>query len=116
MTCWKCEARDAIDGQILCNACFESASHLLGLRVQIDPPKTGAPVAFAIVPASVPERVAELEAALRFVMAFVPEWAKEVPDGLGEMFYGTLSSVGDREVKARVDAAAALLSAREVTE
>ena len=68
MTCWKCEARDAIDGQILCAPCFEEATHLLGLRVQIDPPKTGAPVAFAIVPTSVPERVAELEAALRSLL------------------------------------------------
>ena len=41
---------------------------------------------------------------VRFLLGFVPEWAKEVPEGFGETFYGTLSAAGDRAVKARVDA------------
>ena len=41
---------------------------------------------------------------VRFLLGFVPEWAKEVPEGLDPTFYGTLSAAGDREVKARVDA------------
>ena len=36
----------------------------------------------------------------RFLLGFVPEWAKEVPEGLDPTFYGTLSAAGDREVKA----------------
>ena len=46
---------------------------------------------------------------VEFLLSFVPAWAKDVPDGLGPTFYGTLSADGDREVKARVDAIRAAL-------
>jgi len=38
-----------------------------------------------------------------FLLKFVPEWAKNVPKGLGETFYGTLSYEGDLKVKERLD-------------
>ena len=48
--------------------------------------------------------------ACQFLLSFVPPWANDVPEGLGEMFYGTLSAEGDREVKARVDAVRAAIA------
>ena len=44
-----------------------------------------------------------LKAAGKYLLSFVPAWAKEVPEGLAPMFYGTLTADGDREVKKWVD-------------
>lgn len=55
-------------------------------------------------------RVPALERDVRFLLSFVPPWAKDVPEGLGPTFYGTLTAAGDREVKARVDAIVAALN------
>ena len=52
----------------------------------------------------------ELAEATEFLLSFVPEWAKDVPEGLGETFYGTLSAEGDRAVKTRVDQARVALA------
>lgn len=41
---------------------------------------------------------------IRYLLAFVPPWAKDVPDGLDPTFYGTGTAEGDRAVKQRVDA------------
>ena len=49
-------------------------------------------------------RMERLEADCRFLLTFVPPWAKDVPEGLAPMFYGTLTAEGDREIKERVDA------------
>jgi hypothetical protein len=40
---------------------------------------------------------------LDFIYSLLPKWTKEVPEGYGEMFYGTLSYKGDLKVKERVD-------------
>lgn len=45
----------------------------------------------------------EQREAVQYLLAFVPPWAKDVPDGLDPTFYGTGSADGDRAVKARVD-------------
>ena len=45
----------------------------------------------------------ELKEAIRYLLKFMPEWVREVPDGLCPIMYGTLSAEGDRKVKARVD-------------
>jgi len=47
----------------------------------------------------------------RFLLSLVPDWDKEVPEGLAPMFYGTCSAEGDRDVKRRVDAIRAKLEA-----
>ena len=52
-------------------------------------------------------RISSLEADVEFLFAFVPPWAKEVPDGLNPMFYGTGSADGDRQVAAQVAEVAA---------
>ena len=41
--------------------------------------------------------------AIKYLLSFVPDWAKEVPKGLNPTFYGTLTYKGDLEVKAMVD-------------
>ena len=38
-----------------------------------------------------------------FLMQYLPGWTKEVPEGLGDTFYGTLSAGGDRLIKERID-------------
>lgn len=48
--------------------------------------------------------------ALKFTLAFVPAWAREVPEGLDPTFYGTLSSAGDRRVMQRVAEVEALVA------
>jgi len=53
-------------------------------------------------PAPAPDFSAYI-ADIKFLMSFVPEWAKEVPRGLDPTFYGTLSYDGDMKVKKRVD-------------
>jgi hypothetical protein len=54
------------------------------------------------------ERIAALEADIRYLLKFVPPWAKEVPEGLCPTMYGTLTAEGDRKVKAEVDRIRAL--------
>lgn len=51
---------------------------------------------------------------IRFLLSFVPPWAKDVPEGLDPTFYGTLTAAGDREVKAHVDAIRARYAAPQV--
>lgn len=58
--------------------------------------------------------VTTLTEMVKFLLGFVPAWAKEeVPEGYGETFYGTLSAEGDRKVKARVDEARKLIEVGE---
>lgn len=38
-----------------------------------------------------------------FIYSLLPEWVKKVPKGMNNMFYGTLTEKGDKEVKDRVD-------------
>lgn len=45
----------------------------------------------------------ELLIACKYLMSFVPDWAKNVPEGLENTFYGTLTYHGDLVVKLRVD-------------
>ena len=52
----------------------------------------------------------ELLKACKFLMSFVPDWAKVVPTNLDPTFYGTLSATGDLKIKGRVDAIQALIS------
>jgi len=40
---------------------------------------------------------------IKFLLSFVPDWAKEVHEGVDATFYGTLSYEGDMDVKKRVD-------------
>lgn len=47
--------------------------------------------------------VETLKEAVRFLLSFVPIWAKEVPDGLCGTMYGTCTAEGDRKVKTEVD-------------
>ena len=47
--------------------------------------------------------VGHLRDAVSFLLKFVPPWARDVPEGLSPLFYGTLTAEGDRKVKARVD-------------
>ena len=56
--------------------------------------------------------LAEAVKDMRFLLSFVPAWAKDVPEGLDPTFYGTLTAAGDREVKARVDAITARIEAK----
>ncbi len=57
--------------------------------------------------------VVKLRAAAKTLAAFIPAWVKDVPEGYGETFYGTLSYLGDRQVKAQVDAALAAIQQAE---
>ena len=40
---------------------------------------------------------------IKFLLSFVPDWAKIVTKGLDPTFYGTLTCEGDLKVKRRVD-------------
>ena len=51
----------------------------------------------------------DLLKACKYLMSFVPDWARIVPKGLDPTFYGTLSYAGDLEVKRRVDEIKALI-------
>ena len=44
----------------------------------------------------------QLKQACKFLLSFVPEWAKAVPLNLDPTMYGTLSAEGDRKVQKRV--------------
>lgn len=39
---------------------------------------------------------------IKFLLSFVPEWAKEAPPGLCATMYGTLTQAGDQKVVDRV--------------
>lgn len=52
----------------------------------------------------------QLVAACRFLLRFVPEWARVVPAKMGPQFYGTGTHAGDWAVKVKVDDARALLA------
>ncbi|MGD9157241.1 MAG: hypothetical protein PVG39_02430 [Desulfobacteraceae bacterium] len=55
----------------------------------------------------------DLLEACKFLMSFVPDWAKEVPPGLFPMSYGTLTYDGDLKVKQEVDKIKALIEEEE---
>jgi hypothetical protein len=51
------------------------------------------------------QAVSRLREDVRFLLSFVPPWAKEEPpEGMDPRFYGTLTAAGDREIVARVKA------------
>ncbi len=50
-----------------------------------------------------------LREAGKYLISFIPAWAKEVPEGLCPTFYGTCSADGDKKVKAKVDRIVELL-------
>lgn len=45
----------------------------------------------------------EKEEAIRYLLLFIPDWAKIVPKGLDPTFYGTGTYEGDLEVKTKID-------------
>jgi len=45
----------------------------------------------------------EVKNDIKFLLSFVPSWAKIVPKGLDPTFYGTLSYKGDLEIKNKID-------------
>lgn len=49
------------------------------------------------------EKVQLTREELGLLLSFVPDWAKEVPEGLCATMYGTLTADGDRQIKQRVD-------------
>ena len=49
------------------------------------------------------DQLKRVEEDCRFLLSFVPDWAKIVPLGLDPTFYGTLTSEGDLAIKKRVD-------------
>jgi len=51
----------------------------------------------------------DLLIACKYLMSFVPDWAKLVPKGLDSTFYGTLTYQGDLRVKRRVNSIKALI-------
>ena len=51
----------------------------------------------------------ELLKACKYLMAFVPDWAKIVPRGLDPTFYGTLSYEGDLNIKNRIEEIQAMI-------
>lgn len=59
------------------------------------------------------EALEEAAGDIRFLLSFVPKWAKEVPGGLDATMYGTGSAAGDVEVKHRVDKIRAAYAERE---
>lgn len=38
----------------------------------------------------------------KYIWKLMPDWVKEQPEGLGHMFYGTLTREGDLEVAKKV--------------
>lgn len=50
---------------------------------------------------------------VKFLLALLPVWAKDVPAGLDPTFYGTLSKDGDKVVNARVEKIRAAIEAYE---
>lgn len=61
------------------------------------------------LPRRADDKIEMLRAAAVYLLAFVPDWAKDVPNGLCATMYGTCSADGDRQVKCKVDAIRVLL-------
>lgn len=55
------------------------------------------------------KKINELKEGIRFLLSFVPEWAKEAPPGLDPTMYGTLTQEGDQKVVDRVEEIKSLL-------
>ncbi len=51
--------------------------------------------------------------ACKFLLSFVPEWARKSHKGLDPTFYGTLTYQGDLEVIRKVDAIRKLVADKE---